>query len=76
MDEIRERFHASRREMIGAIADLTTLALRAGVDEDAIHEIQARFFDGNLELKKVFRVLLLLAEIRDPGVNNVMNYDT
>lgn len=63
MDNIRDSFNAARREMIGGIADLTTLALRAGVDEDAIHEIQARFFDGNVELKKAFRVVLLLAEI-------------
>ena len=66
MDNIRDRFHAARREMINAIAELTTLALRAGVDDDAIGDIQGRFFDGNVELKKVFRLVLLLAEIRRP----------
>ena len=71
MDEIRDRFHAARREMISAIADLTMLALRAGADESAISEIQARFFDGNVELKKVFRVALLLAELRNPGAKQL-----
>jgi hypothetical protein len=66
MDDIRDRFHTARREMINAIAELTTLALRAGVDDSAIHDIQGRFFDGNEELRKVFSLLLLLAEIRRP----------
>lgn len=44
--------HAARRAMIGAVADLSTLALRAGADEGAVSEIQARFLDANEAMKQ------------------------
>jgi hypothetical protein len=65
MDEIRDDFHHGRRAMIDAFAELTTIALRAGVDWDRITEIHGRFFDGNVELRRAFRTAMFLAEIRD-----------
>lgn len=50
--------------MIAAFAELTVLALRAGVDEDAVTALHGRFFDGNVHVKHAWRVVLLLAEIR------------
>lgn len=62
-DEIRDRYAEGRKAMIAAFAELTTLAMRAGVDEDAIHELHGRFFDGNVASKRAFRVIALLAEL-------------
>lgn len=66
MDDTRDQFHAGRRAMIDAFAELTTLALRAGVDEGRVTELHGRFFDGNVEAKAAFRVAILLAEVRRP----------
>jgi hypothetical protein len=60
MDETRDRFTSGRKAMISAFADLTTLALRAGVDPDAVHRLHGVFFDGNVEMKRAFQVALLL----------------
>lgn len=63
MDDIRSQFDEGRREMIGAFADLTTLAHRAGVDPDAITALHGRFFDGNVLIKDAFGVAAFVAEI-------------
>jgi len=63
-DILRDRFAAGRRDMIGAFAELTMLAGRAGVDPGRISQLHGRFFDGNLEIKRVFVVVVLLAEIQ------------
>jgi len=63
MDQIRDQFNTARRMMLDAFADLTVLARRAGVDPDAITETHGRFYDGNVEIKRVFRVCVLLAEL-------------
>lgn len=66
MDELRDQHAAGRTAMICAFAELTTLALRAGVDEDAVTALHGRFFDGNVEAKRAWRTRLLLAEILSP----------
>jgi len=66
MDEIRDRFNNGRRSMIDAFADLSTLARRAGADPDAITLAHGRFFDGNVETKRAFSILVLLAEVWRP----------
>jgi hypothetical protein len=50
--------------MINALVEMTMLALRAGADEAQVREVQARFFDGNVESKDAFRAVCLLAELR------------
>lgn len=52
--------------MIDAFAELTTLALRAGVDGDAVTALHGRFFDGNMQAKKTFGAAILVAEIFRP----------
>lgn len=49
--------------MIGAFAELTTLALRAGADWDAVSDLHGAFFDGNVAIKDAFRVTLFCAEV-------------
>lgn len=66
MDELRDRFNHGRRDMLEAFLDLSTLARRAGVDEEDVRQTHGQFFDGNVEIKKSFRVVVLLAEIRMP----------
>lgn len=66
MDEIRDQFNTGRRAMIDVFADLTTLANRAGVDHGAITALHGRFFDGNVEAKRAFNILVLLAEVWRP----------
>jgi len=66
MDELRDQYAAGRKAMIDAFAELTTLALRAGVDEDAVTALHGQFFDGNVEAKRAWRTCLLLAEILTP----------
>ena len=66
MDEIRDQFNHGRRYMIDAFADLSTLARRAGADPDAITQAHGRFFDGNVQVKRAFNVLVLLAEAWRP----------
>lgn len=66
MDETCEKFHAARQQMIAAFAELTTAAWRAGVDEDVVHALHARFFDGNVEIKEAFWVAAALARIFQP----------
>lgn len=63
MDELRDQHTSGRRAMLAAFGELTTLALRAGADEDAVTALHGRFFDGNVEVKRAWRVVLLLAEI-------------
>ncbi len=53
--------------MIAAFAELTTLALRVGADSDDVTALHGRFFDGNVDVKKAWRCVLLLAEIYVPG---------
>lgn len=67
MDEIRDQFNTGRRAMIDAFVELGALARRAGVDHDAISELHGRFFDGNVETKRAFRVCILLAEVKPPA---------
>ena len=67
MDELRDKFHAGRRDMLDAFVELSTLARRAGVPELEISMTHGQFFDGNLMVKEVFRVCLLLAMIREPS---------
>lgn len=66
MDETRDTFNTGRRLMIDAFADLSTLARRAGVEEDAITALHGHFFDGNVEIKRALRDAILLAEIYRP----------
>lgn len=40
--------------MISAFAELTTLALRAGVDHDAVTALHGEFFDGHVEVKGAY----------------------
>lgn len=63
MDRICDQFTTGRRLMLDAFADLTVLARRVGVNPDAITETHGRFFDGNVAVKHVFRVCVLLAEL-------------
>lgn len=63
MDTTRELFATSRADMIAAFAELTTLAMRAGADEDAVTALHGRFFDGNVKVKRAFNVALLFAEM-------------
>lgn len=51
MDHIREQIDAGRRAMIDAFGELTTLALRAGVEPELITALHGRFFDGNVAIK-------------------------
>jgi hypothetical protein len=67
MDEIRDRFHGGRRQMLDAFAELSALARRAGACEDAITAAHGRFFDGNVEAKMAFRVAIVLAEVQQKG---------
>lgn len=67
MDTVREDFHHARRLMFDAFADLLEEARRAGVAYDPLSEIQGRFFDGNVEIKRAFRVAVILAEVRGPS---------
>lgn len=60
--QAQERHATGRGAMIGAFADLTTLALRAGVTWDSISRLHGEFFDGNVEMKRAFEVVVLLAE--------------
>lgn len=64
MDELRDKFHAGRRDMLDAFVDLSTLARRAGVPEIEISAAHGQFFDGNVAIKDAFRVVILLALIR------------
>lgn len=64
MDELRDKFHAGRRDMLDAFVDLSTLARRAGVPEIEISATHGQFFDGNVAIKEAFRVVILLALIR------------
>lgn len=66
MDDIRDKFTGGRRAMIDAFVDLSTLARRAGVGEDEITPLHGRFFDGNVQVKRTFNVLMLLAEVWRP----------
>lgn len=63
MDELRDQHNDGRTAMIAAFGELTTLALRAGVDEDVVTALHGQFFDGNVSVKRAWRVTLLLAEI-------------
>jgi hypothetical protein len=67
MDRLRDQHNDGRAAMIGAFAELTTLALRAGVEGEAVTVIHGRFFDGNVRIKSVWRAAVLLAEISQPG---------
>lgn len=66
MDQIRDPFNTGRRAMINAFVELSTLARRAGVTEDEITPVHGRFFDGNVQAKRAFNILLLLAEVWRP----------
>lgn len=63
MDAIRQQFQGARTSMIGAFAELTTLALRAGVPRDEITRLHGRFFDGNVDAKDAFSVAAFVAEL-------------
>lgn len=63
MDTLRDDFNSGRQAMIAAFAELTTMAWRAGADEDAVTALSARFFDGNVQVKSAFRAVILLAEL-------------
>lgn len=67
MDGTWDEFQSAREQMIAAFAELTTAAMRAGVDENLIHELHARFFDGNVEVKEAFWVAVTLARIFQPS---------
>jgi hypothetical protein len=64
MDDIRDQFHAGRRNMIDAFTTISDLARRAGVDEDRITEAHGRFFDGNVDIKDAFVVTEFWAKTR------------
>lgn len=64
MDEVCDRFHHGRRDMIDAFTRVSDLARRAGVGEGEISAAHGRFFDGNVEAKDAFRVAALLARVR------------
>jgi hypothetical protein len=49
--------------MVDAFAELSALARRSGVDDEAITRAHGRFFDGNVQVKNAFAVAVLLAEI-------------
>lgn len=66
MDEIVGKYQHGRRAMIDAFVELSTLARRAGVTEDEITPVHGRFFDGNVQAKRAFNILLLLAEVWRP----------
>lgn len=52
--------------MIDAFVRVSDLGRRAGVDEDVITAAHGQFFDGNVRIKDVFRVLCLLLEVWRP----------
>ncbi len=64
MDTARDQFTAARVAMRDAFAQMSDLARRAGADADRITELHGRFFDGNVDIKRVWRRVLLLAELR------------
>lgn len=61
--EIYDELHTGRRVMIEVLAELTTLAYRAGVDYEKVLELHGRFFDGNVMIKRATRRLALLGAI-------------
>jgi hypothetical protein len=63
MNELRDKFHHGRYDMLEAFVKLSALARRAGADEDDISETHGQFFDGNVEVKESFRAAVLLAEV-------------
>jgi hypothetical protein len=63
MDELRNQHNDGRTAMIAAFGELTTLALRAGMDEGVVTALHGQFFNGNVDVKCAWRVALLLAEI-------------
>jgi hypothetical protein len=69
MNTTRELFADGRADMIAAFAELTTLAMRAAADEDAVTALHGRFFDGNVKVKRAFNVALLFAEML-PGTQD------
>lgn len=66
MDEIVGKYQHGRRAMIDAFVELSTLARHAGVTEDEITPVHGRFFDGNVEVRRAFGTLLLLAKVWRP----------
>lgn len=66
MDNIRNQFNTGRSAMIDAFVELSTLARRLGVAEDELTPVHGRFFDGNVQTKRAFNILLLLAEVWQP----------
>lgn len=63
MDE-NEEFHAGRRLMLEAFVDLSDLA-RGHIPHRVLLDIQGRFFDGNVQVKRAWEVLVFGAELRD-----------
>jgi hypothetical protein len=61
MDELRDKFHNGRRDMLAAFVELSDLARRAGVSDLDISLAHVQFFDGNVAVKETFRVYVLLA---------------
>lgn len=64
MDDTCDQFHAGRRLMVEAFVDLSTLAMRAGADYDEITALHGRFFDGHVQIRRSFRVAVILARLR------------
>ncbi len=58
MGQSVDQLTAGRRKMRDAFVNVSDLARRAGVDEDAISELHGEFFDGNVEVQDAVQALL------------------
>lgn len=63
-DDLDQEFHAARRLMLEAFVDLSDLA-RGHLPHRVLLDVQGRFFDGNVQVKRAWEVLKFDDELRD-----------
>jgi hypothetical protein len=64
-DDLDQEFHAARRRMLEAFVDLSSLVRHYAVPPGVITDLQGRFFDGNVDVKRAWQVARLDTELRD-----------
>lgn len=63
VDKLCDETNEARRKMIFAFTQLSDMARKAGVHEEAITVLHGRFFDGNEAIKSAYLKTTLLARL-------------